>query len=74
MGSLRPIYRLIQITLYSNGDVCISILHNPGEDPYGYEHRLERWSPVISKLYREDPEEFKKQAKKYVDDSLIYEL
>lgn len=28
------------------GDVCISILHEPGEDKYGYERPEERWLPV----------------------------
>ena len=29
-----------------NGDVCISILHEPGDDKYGYESASERWLPV----------------------------
>ncbi|XP_072311378.1 ubiquitin-conjugating enzyme E2G 1b [Eucyclogobius newberryi] len=29
-----------------NGEVCISILHDPGEDKYGYEKPEERWLPV----------------------------
>ncbi|XP_071946482.1 ubiquitin-conjugating enzyme E2 G1-like [Antedon mediterranea] len=29
-----------------DGSVCISILHEPGEDKYGYEHASERWLPV----------------------------
>ena len=32
--------------VYSDGKVCISILHNPGEDPHGYENANERWSPI----------------------------
>jgi len=32
--------------VYPNGDVCISILHPPGEDQYGYEKAEERWLPV----------------------------
>ncbi|KAG0281612.1 ubiquitin-conjugating enzyme E2 G1 [Linnemannia exigua] len=32
--------------VYPNGDVCISILHPPGDDKYGYEQASERWSPV----------------------------
>ena len=32
--------------VYQNGDVCISILHPPEEDKYGYESAAERWSPV----------------------------
>lgn len=29
-----------------DGTVCISILHAPGEDQYGYERPEERWLPV----------------------------
>ncbi|KAG5837581.1 hypothetical protein ANANG_G00240850 [Anguilla anguilla] len=29
-----------------SGDVCISILHEPGEDKYGYEKPEERWLPI----------------------------
>jgi ubiquitin-conjugating enzyme E2 G1 len=32
--------------IYNNGELCISILHPPGEDRYGYEAASERWSPV----------------------------
>lgn len=32
--------------VYPSGDVCISILHAPGEDPLRYEQASERWSPV----------------------------
>lgn len=32
--------------VYADGRVCISILHNPGDDPHGYEKAYERWSPV----------------------------
>ena len=32
--------------VYENGEVCISILHPPEEDKYGYESMAERWSPV----------------------------
>jgi len=31
-----------------DGDVCISILHEPGEDNWGYESAAERWKPVHS--------------------------
>ena len=34
--------------IYPNGEVCISILHPPGEDPTHYEKVEERWSPVQS--------------------------
>lgn len=32
--------------VYDDGEVCISILHPPGEDKYGYERPEERWLPV----------------------------
>lgn len=32
--------------VYPSGEVCISILHPPEEDKYGYESVAERWSPV----------------------------
>ncbi|CAF9905152.1 MAG: hypothetical protein HETSPECPRED_004894 [Heterodermia speciosa] len=32
--------------VYPSGEVCISILHPPEEDKYGYEAASERWSPV----------------------------
>ncbi|KAL2352688.1 ubiquitin-conjugating enzyme/RWD-like protein [Cryomyces antarcticus] len=34
--------------IYKTGEVCISILHPPEEDKYGYESAAERWSPVQS--------------------------
>ncbi|KAI0776824.1 ubiquitin-conjugating enzyme [Trametes elegans] len=36
----------IRTVLYPDGVVCISILHPPGEDQYGYEDSGERWLPV----------------------------
>lgn len=32
--------------VYEDGRVCISILHPPGEDQYGYERPEERWLPI----------------------------
>ncbi|KAG0309052.1 ubiquitin-conjugating enzyme E2 G1 [Dissophora globulifera] len=32
--------------VFPDGKVCISILHSPGEDKYGYEQASERWLPV----------------------------
>ncbi|KAK6828308.1 Ubiquitin-conjugating enzyme- active site protein [Apiospora arundinis] len=32
--------------IYPSGELCISILHPPEEDRYGYESAAERWSPV----------------------------
>lgn len=39
---------LVDIAVYPDGRVCISILHAPGDDPMGYETSAERWSPVQS--------------------------
>ncbi len=33
--------------IYADGTVCISILHAPGKDEYGYEDASERWLPCI---------------------------
>lgn len=32
--------------VHAEGEVCISILHPPGEDKYGYEKASERWLPI----------------------------
>ncbi|KAK0564984.1 Ubiquitin-conjugating enzyme E2 15 [Tilletia horrida] len=32
--------------VYKDGGVCISILHAPGQDEWGYEDASERWLPV----------------------------
>jgi ubiquitin-protein ligase len=37
--------KLFHPNVYSNGKICISILHE-GVDEYGYEDTSERWSPV----------------------------
>lgn len=39
---------ILHPNVYPNGEVCISILHAPGEDPNMYELAEERWSPVQS--------------------------
>merc|ERR1711966_145683 len=34
--------------IYENGEVCISILHDPGEDPHNvHETAAERWRPIL---------------------------
>jgi ubiquitin-conjugating enzyme E2 G1 len=34
--------------IYKNGEVCISILHDPGEDPHNsHETAEERWRPIL---------------------------
>jgi len=37
---------LFSVLVDKTGDVCISILHEPGDDKYGYEKASERWLPV----------------------------
>lgn len=39
---------LFHPNIYPDGNVCISILHAPGDDPLMYESASERWSPVQS--------------------------
>ncbi|KAJ3843315.1 ubiquitin-conjugating enzyme/RWD-like protein [Lentinula raphanica] len=39
---------LFHPNIYPDGNVCISILHTPGDDPTMYEQASERWSPVQS--------------------------
>lgn len=39
---------MLRKLVYENGEVCISILHPPGEDKWGYERPEERWLPVHS--------------------------
>ncbi|KAF9108372.1 Ubiquitin-conjugating enzyme E2 15 [Mortierella sp. GBA35] len=43
---LKFVTTMYHPNVYPNGEVCISILHPPGEDKYGYEQASERWSPV----------------------------
>lgn len=44
--TLRFISELWHPNVYPDGTVCISILHEPGEDKYGYERAEERWLPI----------------------------
>jgi ubiquitin-protein ligase len=39
-------YLILFSIVDKNGNVCISILHEPGDDKYGYEKASERWLPV----------------------------
>ena len=39
---------VLRTIVYADGNVCISILHTPGDDPTMYEQASERWSPVQS--------------------------
>eukprot|EP00762_Andalucia_godoyi_P000695 ANDGO_05280.mRNA.1 Ubiquitin-conjugating enzyme E2 7 len=38
--------RMYHPNVYPDGRVCISILHAPGDDEFGYESAAERWLPV----------------------------
>ena len=46
LGQLADYIIFYFVAVYPNGEVCISILHPPEEDKYGYESAAERWSPV----------------------------
>lgn len=41
-----PLLTIPSFSVAKNGDVCISILHEPGEDKFGYEKPEERWLPI----------------------------
>ena len=43
---IELLIRLFLVIVSKEGDVCISILHEPGEDKYGYERPEERWLPI----------------------------
>ncbi|KAI8917577.1 hypothetical protein PhCBS80983_g02707 [Powellomyces hirtus] len=43
---MRFISQMWHPNVYEDGRVCISILHEPGEDRWGYESAAERWLPV----------------------------
>lgn len=43
---MRFISELWHPNVYPNGEVCISILHPPGDDKWGYEKAQERWLPI----------------------------
>lgn len=44
--TLKFVNSIFHPNVYENGEVCISILHPPEDDKYGYESASERWSPV----------------------------
>ena len=37
---------MLVLSVDPEGNVCISILHEPGDDKYGYEKASERWLPI----------------------------
>ena len=51
--------------VYKDGRVCISILHDPGDDPHGYETAAERWSPVQSVRFPDCPPGLSMQSTQY---------
>lgn len=46
MTYVLMLYCCLFVIVDKNGDVCISILHEPGDDKFGYEKASERWLPV----------------------------
>nr|CAD2129186.1 unnamed protein product [Meloidogyne enterolobii]CAD2149823.1 unnamed protein product [Meloidogyne enterolobii] len=44
--TMRFISRILHPNIDREGNVCISILHEPGDDRFGYEKASERWLPV----------------------------
>ncbi|GAU97935.1 hypothetical protein RvY_09153 [Ramazzottius varieornatus] len=44
--SLRFLSKIWHPNVYENGDLCISILHPPGDDPHSGELPSERWNPT----------------------------
>lgn len=48
--NMPPVLRFVSEfwhpNVHADGKVCISILHAPGEDTYGYESASERWLPI----------------------------
>lgn len=43
---LKFVSKIWHPNINKDGEVCISILHEPGDDTYGYEKASERWLPV----------------------------
>lgn len=46
--SMRFTSEMWHPNIYKDGRVCISILHQPGDDPMHYESADERWGPLQS--------------------------
>ncbi|EOY18181.1 Ubiquitin carrier protein 7 isoform 1 [Theobroma cacao] len=44
--TVRFISEMWHPNVFRSGNVCISILHSPGDDPDGYELASERWNPL----------------------------
>ncbi|VDO08722.1 unnamed protein product [Rodentolepis nana] len=46
--TVRFLSEMFHPNIFENGNVCISILHSPGEDMYSDEHPSEQWNPTQS--------------------------
>jgi len=45
---MKFISEILHPNVYENGEVCISILHEAGEDPHNaQELAIERWRPIL---------------------------
>ncbi|PAV15734.1 ubiquitin-conjugating enzyme [Pyrrhoderma noxium] len=44
--TMRFVTKMWHPNIYPDGRVCISILHQPGDDQFGYEQAGERWLPI----------------------------
>ncbi|OON23564.1 ubiquitin--protein ligase [Opisthorchis viverrini] len=44
--SMQFLTKMFHPNIYADGEVCISILHSPGEDPQSDELASERWNPT----------------------------
>jgi ubiquitin-conjugating enzyme E2 G1 len=46
--TMRFLSDMFHPNVHQDGKVCISILHSPGDDSFGYEQSEERWRPIHS--------------------------
>lgn len=46
--TMKFVTPVLHPNVYKDGKVCISILHEPGNDPLNYESADERWGPLQS--------------------------
>uniref|UniRef100_A0A183BVF3 UBIQUITIN_CONJUGAT_2 domain-containing protein n=1 Tax=Globodera pallida TaxID=36090 RepID=A0A183BVF3_GLOPA len=45
---MRFLSDVLHPNIFKDGHVCISILHKPGDDPFGEEKAAERWQPTLT--------------------------
>ncbi|EPB77731.1 ubiquitin--protein ligase [Ancylostoma ceylanicum] len=60
--SMKFLTKVWHPNVYENGDLCISILHPPVDDPHSGELPCERWNPTQS--VRRQVEQSKEEARK----------